>query len=85
MPRTVTLSTRVDERFRDEIDLLAQALGRDRAWIVEQALKRFIEAENAFIAAVRQGQEDIRAGRFITDEEMNTELDRIETEFSPHQ
>jgi predicted transcriptional regulator len=61
------------------------ALGRDRAWIVEQAVRRFLAEEQAFLAAVRQGQADIEAGRFITDDEMEASLDRIEAELATRQ
>jgi predicted transcriptional regulator len=82
MPQTVTLSTRVSEDFRNEVDALAKALGRDRAWIVEQAIRRFVQDESEFLAAVRRGREDIKADRFIEHGEMEAELDQIEAELS---
>jgi predicted transcriptional regulator len=82
MPQTVTLSARVPEDFRNQVDELAKALNRDRAWVVEQAVRRFLAEEAAFIAAVRRGREDIQAGRFVTHDEMEAELDRIEAERS---
>jgi predicted transcriptional regulator len=83
MAQTVTLSARVSEDLRNEVDTLAKALGRDRAWIVEQAVRQYVQAEVAFIAAVQRGRADITAGRFVTHEEMEAELDRIEAEVSP--
>ena len=85
MAQTVTLSTRVPEDFRMQVDELAKALGRDRAWVVEQAVRRFVQSEAQFIAAVQQGREDIQAGRFIEHDEMEADLDRIEAEFSARQ
>jgi len=83
MSQTVTLSARVPKAFLDEVDTLARALNRDRAWIVEQAVRQYVQAEAAFLAAVQQGRADIQAGRFITHEEMEAELDRIEAEVNP--
>lgn len=83
MSQTVTLSTRVAKEFLDEVDTLAKALNRDRAWIVEQAVRQYIQAESAFIAAVRQGRADIAAGRFVIHDEMEAELDQIEAEVNP--
>jgi predicted transcriptional regulator len=83
MPQTVTLSTRVTEDFRNQVDALARALGRDRAWVVEQAIRRFVKDEADFIAAVQRGREDIKAGRFIEHGEMEAELDQIEAELRP--
>jgi len=83
MSQTVTLSTRVAKEFLDEVDTLAKALNRDRAWIVEQAVRRYVQAESAFIGAVQQGRADIAVGRFVTHDEMEAELDRIEAEVNP--
>jgi predicted transcriptional regulator len=82
MPATVTLSTRVTEEFRAKIDVLAEALGRDRAWIVEQAVRRYVESESEFINSVMRGREDIKAGRFVDHDKLETDLDRIEAETS---
>jgi predicted transcriptional regulator len=79
---TVSISTRVPETVRNEVDALAEALGRDRAWVIEQAVKRYIADESEFIAAVQRGRADIATGRFIEHDQMESELDRIEAEFS---
>lgn len=81
--QTVTLSARVPQDFRNQVDILAKALKRDRAWIVEQAVRRYLTEEVQFIAAVTRGKEDINAGNFISHEAMSDELDRIEAELSP--
>jgi predicted transcriptional regulator len=78
---TVTLSTRVPERLRDDVDQLAAALGRDRAWIVEQAVKRYIQDEAQFIAAVRAGIADADAGRVVSMEEIEAQLDAIDAKY----
>lgn len=77
---TVTLSTRVPEDFRNEVDDLARALNRDRAWVVEQAVRRYIGEERQFIMAVKAGRAAIAAGDFVTQEEMQAELDRVDAE-----
>ncbi|NJM07050.1 ribbon-helix-helix protein, CopG family [Candidatus Gracilibacteria bacterium] len=80
MPQTKTLSARVPKEFLDEVDMLAKALNRDRAWIVEQAVRQYVQAEAAFLAAVQQGRSDIAADRFVTHEAMDAELDWIDAE-----
>ena len=82
---TVTLSARVPEDFRAQVDELAKALGRDRAWVVEQAVRQFIQTETQFLTAVQRGREDIQAGRFVEHDEVEADLDRIEAEFRNHQ
>jgi predicted transcriptional regulator len=85
MAQTMTLSARVPKEFLDEVDMLAKALKRDRAWIVEQAVRQYVQAEAAFLAAVQQGRSDIAAGRFVTHDAMDAELDRIDAEVDGRQ
>jgi predicted transcriptional regulator len=78
---TVTLSARVPEAMRDQVDELARQLGRDRGWIVAQAVKRYIEDEAQFIAAVAAGRAAAAAGRAISMEEMEAQLDAIDSKY----
>jgi predicted transcriptional regulator len=77
MPSTVTLGARVTPELRDQVDEIARALRRERSWIVEEAVRRYIAEQAAFIAAVRRGQEDAQAGRVTPHEDVMQELDRI--------
>jgi len=77
---TVTISARVDQDLRSEVDTLAEALGRDRAWVVEQAVKRYLADESEFLGAVLRGRADIAAGRFVDHADVEADLDQIEAE-----
>ncbi|MCG8350851.1 MAG: ribbon-helix-helix protein, CopG family [Chloroflexales bacterium] len=77
MPSTVTLGTRVTSELRNQVDEIARVLRRERSWIVEEAVRRYIAEQAAFIAAVRRGQEDAQAGRVTPHEDVMQELDRI--------
>ena len=74
---TVPISARVDETLRDQVDELAAALDRDRAWIVTEAVKRFVADEAEFIAAVQRGRADARAGRVTEHDAFMAELDTL--------
>jgi predicted transcriptional regulator len=74
---TVTLSTRVPETVRDQVDALATALDRDRAWIVAKAVESYIAEQSDFIAAVQRGRADARAGRITEHDDFMAELDAI--------
>ena len=77
MPSTVTLGARVVPEFRDQVDEIARILRRERSWIVEEALRRYVAEQAAFIAAIRRGQADALAGRVTSHEDVMQELDRI--------
>ena len=74
---TVNISARVPEVLRDQVDALAEALDRDRAWVIEQAVKRYLADESEFIAAVQRGRADARAGRVTEHDDFMAELDAI--------
>ena len=77
MSRTVQLNTRVDETTAQRLDLLAQATGRTKARLFNEAISAYIEHELAFIQAVERGRADIREGRFTDWDDFEKELDAI--------
>ena len=84
MATTVTLGTRVAPELRDQVDTLAKALRRDRAWILEEALKRYIAEESQFLAAIEQGKADARAGRVTEHNAFMAELDTLIDQNAAH-
>ena len=67
---TVTVGARVPREMRDELDQLVKTTGRNRNTLVEEALRRFIEAEKWQLADIEAGLREADAGDFATDEEM---------------
>lgn len=67
-------SIRIDEATLASIDGMAQALGRSRAWIIQDALAKYLTHETWFHEEVRKGQADLAAGRAVAHEDV---LDRL--------
>ncbi len=67
---TVTVGARVPRDVRDELDKLVKSTGRNRNALVEEALRRFIDAERWQLADIEAGLHEADAGDFATDEEM---------------
>lgn len=74
---TVPLSVQVSPALRDDVDQLAAALGRDRAWVIEHAVRQYVEAESHFRHAVEQGLAEIDRGDYVTWETMKQDLAQI--------
>jgi len=53
--KAVTISARVPEDLSQQITTLAQALRRNRSWVIEEAIRGYIQSEQQFIAAVQEG------------------------------
>ncbi|HEU6435982.1 MAG TPA: ribbon-helix-helix protein, CopG family [Nitratidesulfovibrio sp.] len=70
-------SIRLDEATLASIDGMAQALGRSRAWIIQDALAKYLTHETWFHEEVRKGQADLAAGRAVTHGTSATALPRL--------
>ena len=70
------ISLRMDEENIDRVDRLASAMGRSRAWVLNQATKRYLEYEEWFVQQVEEGIEDIKRGNTVSNEQVLAEIRR---------
>ncbi|HZS89048.1 MAG TPA: ribbon-helix-helix domain-containing protein [Chloroflexota bacterium] len=68
---TATISARVPQGMKGELDALAKSTGRNRNALVQEALRRFIDTERWQIALIEERVKEADAGKFASDEEMN--------------
>lgn len=68
---TTTITIRVPLSLRDQIDALAQAMGRNRQFVGLEALRRYVAVESWQVAQILEGIHAADAGDFATDEEMD--------------
>lgn len=69
-----TTSVRLDDTITQQLDALATATDRPKAWHLERAIRTYIESEVAFIEAVARGRAQARAGEGRDFEEYAAEL-----------
>ena len=72
-PRTV--SFRIAPEKVAELDLIAKALDRDRSYLLNEAVESYLSEQQRFAAMVEEGLEDMRSGRYFTDEEVEHMVD----------
>ena len=77
MPKTVTLSARIDEKLARKLAKLQAATNRTRSYLVGEALEAYADDELAFLASVEKGRADIRAGRFKTHAQVMSSMRRM--------
>jgi RHH-type transcriptional regulator, rel operon repressor / antitoxin RelB len=63
--KTVTIDAQISEQLDRDLRTLAVAAGRSKSWLVAEALKSYVEAENEFIEAVQEGIKAADEGRLI--------------------
>lgn len=70
MRKSVVITSRVDTELSEELDALAARMSRSRAWVIQQAIARYVEEETAFRAFVQVGIDAADGGDLISQEEM---------------
>jgi predicted transcriptional regulator len=59
---TKTTSFRIDDELSGKVDALAATLDRPKGWIIEQALRRYVEAEGWQVEAIQGALDELRGG-----------------------
>jgi predicted transcriptional regulator len=72
-----TLTAKIDEALEARLSRLEVATGRSRDSLVAEALRGFVESEEAFVAAIEAGRDDIAAGRTVDHATVVESFERI--------
>lgn len=75
MSKARSLNVEIDEELDDRLSSVATTLARPRAWVVEQAIKEFIDLQAWQLAAIDEGVKDAEAGRLIPHDQVVAWLD----------
>jgi predicted transcriptional regulator len=63
------VNARVDRDILQQLDEIAAEMQRTRSYLIAQAVREFVEREYAALCAVREGESDIDAHRYLTHED----------------
>ena len=59
---TKVTSIRLDDSLASQLDELSAALDRPRAWLIEQAIRQYVEEQAWQVQAIREALDAYRAG-----------------------
>ncbi|MBO1063286.1 MULTISPECIES: CopG family ribbon-helix-helix protein [Nostocales] len=68
-----TTSFRLDDDLQEKLDTTANRIKRSKGWIINDALRRYIEQEELkerILAETQEALADIEAGRVVSGEEV---------------
>lgn len=65
-----TVSFRTEEEFRDRLDKLAAARQRDRSFLINEAVARYLDLQDWQEARIREGIAEAERGEFASDAEV---------------
>ena len=71
-----TVTFRVDEAKRQALDRLAEAMDRDRSYVLNEAVTAYLEAQAWQLRHIEEGLRQAEAGEFASDEEVAKALRR---------
>ena len=67
---SVALSFRTEESIREQLDKIADALDRNRNWVINEAIENYLDLYSWQLEHIEEGIRDTRAGRTHTPEEV---------------
>ncbi|HZK90215.1 MAG TPA: CopG family ribbon-helix-helix protein [Stellaceae bacterium] len=70
MAKSRSLSVRLDQELDARLSSVAENLHRPRSWVVEQAIKEFLDLQAWHLAAIEEGIRDADAGRLVSHEDV---------------
>lgn len=71
------MTVRIESRMRKELDGIAAALERDRSYVVNEALKAYVDVHQWQIDHIRQGLREANAGNFASEVEVKRVVSRL--------
>ncbi len=60
---TKTTSVRLEEDLANKLDALAASMDRPKAWLIEQAIKSYVDEQAWQVQAIREAMEEYRSGK----------------------
>ncbi len=77
MPKTSTITARIDPALDEAIGRIAESQGRSKSAIIAEALESYASYDTWLRARVQEGLDDLAAGRVHSHEEVMAETDAI--------
>jgi len=65
-----TTTVRMENRTLKRIDGLAHAMSRSRAWVINQAVERYLDYEEWFVGEVKHALKQVEAGEVLEHSEV---------------
>jgi predicted transcriptional regulator len=72
-----TMTIRIEPDVRSSLDAVAAATDRDRTWVVNEALKAYLETYQWQIEHIQQGVREANAGKFAPASEVKRVIARL--------
>lgn len=72
-----SITIRTESNTVDKISAIAKAMDRSRNWVIEDALKQYIDQQAWYIEGIQQAQASLTAGAGIPHAEVMAEISEL--------
>ncbi len=72
-----TITIRTESNTVKKIGAIARAMDRSRNWVIEDALKQYIDQQAWYLEGIQQAQASLEAGKGIPHEELMAEISEL--------
>lgn len=72
-----TITVRTDPEVAAQIAVLAEAMDRSRNWVIEEALKQYIQAQSWQVEGIKQAQGSLDRGEGIPFDAVMEEMEAL--------
>lgn len=70
-------TVRFEQDTLDQLDQLAKSLGRPRAWVIKDAVARYLEHETWFRQEVQKGLDAAAAGNLVAHDQVKEKIRKL--------
>ncbi len=68
------ISFRLDNKKKDALDSIAKSLDRDRSFVIDEAIKAYLELNDWMLMHIDEGIRDADTGKFASPAKVTREL-----------
>ncbi len=72
-----SVTIRTESNTVDKISAIAKAMDRSRNWVIEDALKQYIDQQAWYVEGIQQAQASLTAGKGIPHAEVMAEISEL--------
>jgi len=72
-----SVTIRTESSTVDKISAIAKAMDRSRNWVIEDALKQYIDQQAWYLEGIQQAQASLTTGKGIPHAEVMTEISEL--------
>lgn len=72
-----TITIRTESKTVKKIGSIARAMDRSRNWVIEDALRQYIDQQAWYLEGIEQARESLKAGKGIPHEDVMAEISEL--------